>query len=127
MNVYLLCASILTVLIGLVHSYLGEHLIFSKLRAEGLIPTKVMPPMSESNIRIIWASWHLVTVFGFCVAAIMYWLGLPNTDTERFVWMGYGLAAAMLFSSLLVLIATKGKHPGWIGLLIVGILVLLSH
>ena len=37
------------------------------------------------------------------------------------------IAIAMLLAALLVLVGTRGKHPGWVGLLGVGVLSLLGR
>jgi hypothetical protein len=126
MNTYLLLASLLALLVGLIHSFLGEKLIFSSLRADKIVPTKVSPPLKERHIRIIWASWHIVTFFGFGFSALLYWMALPSTTLEITLSIKLAIAIPMLLSALLVLSATKGKHPGWAGLLLIGILICLS-
>lgn len=70
----------LLVLLGLVHSLLGERLIFRQLRDRGLVLTRSQPQLRERQLRITWASWHLVTLFGWALAALLWQLaGLPDT------------------------------------------------
>lgn len=126
MNLILLAASLLTVLIGVVHSLLGEKLVFSKLRPDGVVPTDAPFPLEERNIRIIWATWHVVSLFGFGIAFLLYWLASPSTEVEVAIALRLAIAVPMLLSGLLVLWATRAKHPGWAGLLLVGTLVLAS-
>ena len=126
MNEYLLIASCLTVLVGIIHSLLGEKLIFSQLRLGQIVPTNVALPLKERHIRIIWATWHIVSLFGFGFAALLYWLSLPSTDIEMVSTLQMVIAMPMILSSLLVLWATKGKHPGWVGLTLIVVFVLLS-
>lgn len=126
MNTYLVVASILAVLIGLVHSFLGEKLIFSKLRSEGIVPTNISPPLKERHVRILWATWHIVSFLGFGIAALLYWLALPSTNIEVGISLKLCAAVPMFCSALLVLGATKGKHPGWVGLLLVSVFVSIS-
>jgi len=123
-NVLLLAAAIIALLVGLVHSILGEVLIFNKLRESKLIPTKAAPPLQARNIRILWATWHLASVFGWAFAGILYALAQNMGSINQLA----SLAAVFAFlgGSLLVLISTRGKHPGWLGLLLVALLVLLS-
>ena len=62
-SIYLI-AGLIAALTGVAHSFLGERLIFRHLRSGGLIPTLAAPPLRERHIRILWATWHLGSVFG---------------------------------------------------------------
>ncbi len=117
-------ASILLIFTGIAHSIIGEIMIFRKLSKGHVIPTQSAPPLKERNIRILWASWHLTTVFGFVLAAILYKLG--NNDLPNMDWLSTAIAVACLAGGLLVLIATKGRHPGWIALTLASILTWLA-
>ena len=72
MQTYLLAAAVIAVVVGIVHSALGEFLIFRKLRSVGLVPTEPASPLQSRHIRILWATWHLASVFGFALAAILF-------------------------------------------------------
>jgi hypothetical protein len=124
MNWYFAAAGMLSLIIGLVHSVLGELLIFRRMRAGGVVPTNGGPVLREPHVRIVWATWHVVTVLGGCVAAVLLWLALgsPAAALARGGLVAHAISVAMLVSSLLVLIGTKGKHPGWVGLLGVALL-----
>ena len=126
MNTYLIIASVLALLVGIIHSFLGEKLIFSKLRSGKLVPTNVSPPLQERHIQIIWATWHIVSVLGIGIAAILFWLAQPSTNIEIGLALQTYIAVPMFISALLVFGATKGRHPGWAGLLLVGICVFIS-
>ena len=126
MNLFLLTASILAILIGVVHSVLGEKLIFSRLRSAGIVPTEAPLPLKERNIRKIWATWHIVSLFGFGIAFLLYLLAIPSTNIEITWRIKMAIALPMFLSAMLVLWATKGRHPGWTGLLTVSIFVFLS-
>jgi len=126
MNEYLIAACILTVLIGLIHSFLGEKLIFSKLRSGKLVPDKVTPPLQERHIRILWATWHMVSFFGFGFAVMLYCLAQPSSNLEIFFIYKFAIALSIFISAVLTLIATKGRHPGWIGLSLVSLLIYFS-
>jgi hypothetical protein len=119
----LIPAALLTIIVALTHSILGEVLIFSRLRTGSIIPTQGGSLLRERHVRILWASWHVVSIFGFAMAAVIWRLSAPTTDPVSRVFVTHSFAMAMLLSSLLVLIATKAKHPGWFGLL--GVAVLL--
>ena len=119
----MIAAGVLTIVVGLIHSVMGEILIFSRMRNKGVIPTIGRPILKERHVRILWASWHIVTVFGWALGALLlcfaYASSLNNTQEliENIVLI------SMLFSSLLVLVGTKGMHPGWLGLLAVAVLI----
>jgi hypothetical protein len=124
MNLYFLFAGVLMLLVGLVHSVLGEHWVFKRMRAGGVVPTHGGTVLRELHVRILWASWHLVTVIGWCVAALLVWLALQPSAAGRYHFVSGAIAVAILVSAFLVFFATKGKHLGWAGLL--GVAVLTS-
>jgi hypothetical protein len=119
MNPFLLAAGILAVAVGIIHSILGEVLIFKQLRKGKIVPTATQSILIGRHIRIIWASWHIASFFGWGLAAILFVLATaPSVDQLLLNF----IASAMLASGALVLFATQGKHPGWIGLLGVAVL-----
>lgn len=127
MSPYLLSAAILAFIVGLVHAILGEVLIFNRMRVDGqVIPTVGKPILRERHVRILWATWHIATIFGWAIAVVLYRLAQPATDLLLQDVLIQTIAFGMLASALLVLIATKGKHPGWIGLLLVAALCWLA-
>ena len=126
MNKYLAAAGTLSFFVGLVHSFLGERLIFRRMRIGTIIPTNGGKVIGEGHVRIIWASWHIVTLFGWLIAATLILLAAsPNRMQNQDVLLS-AIASTMLVSALLVLIATKARHPGWAGLLGVAALVWLG-
>jgi ABC-type Mn2+/Zn2+ transport system permease subunit len=124
MRSYLLAAAIVAVVVGLVHSLLGEFLIFRKLRRGTVVPDQSAPPLQERNIRILWATWHLASAFGFGFAAIL--LSLAANDSAPDPTIIWALVLSFVIGAGLVLVATRGRHPGWIGLLIVAVLTYLG-
>jgi hypothetical protein len=124
MNTYFLIAAGITLFVGIAHSVIGELMIFQKLRKSGLVPKEAAPPLQARNVRILWATWHLASVFGFALAAILYVLAngeaAANTDIVN------ALIFAPAGGAALVLFATRGKHPGWIGLLAAAIFAYLG-
>jgi len=92
MNWYLVIAAALAFFVGLVHSVLGERLIFRRLRQGGLVPTNGGNLLDERHVRILWASWHIVTVFGWFIEQ--------------------AIIIATLTGSALVFIRTRARHPG---------------
>jgi len=127
MNILLFSAGVVAVVVGLVHSVLGELLIFKKLRNGTVVPTIGKPLLKERNVRILWATWHIVTIFGWAFGAILIYLSTGSVEIDSTIKLFLNLVAcSMLVSSVLVLFATKAKHPGWLGLLAVAVLCWLS-
>ena len=116
MNWLLASAAALAFVVGLAHLVLGERLIFRRMRQSGFVPTNGGRVIGEGHVRIIWASWHVLTVFGWCIAAVLLWLSLVPR-AESFVFITNAVIVSMLFGSAFVLIGTMAKHPGWAGLL----------
>ena len=129
MNIYFLIAGILSFLLGIAHSILGEYLIFnSKRNKRQLVPTKVNSSMKERHLRILWATWHLTTVFGWCIGAILIKFSLEANEIALIAtdFIVQCIMYTMFSTSFLVLIGTKGKHPGWVVLLLIGILLIIG-
>lgn len=121
----LIAAGGLTIIVAAIHSVMGEILIFSRMRRGRIIPVFGGDLLRERHVRILWASWHIVSIFGVAFAAILlrlaYWPVAPLGATVLLV-----IASSTVSSGILVLFATRGKHPGWLGLLAIGTLILLT-
>lgn len=126
MQTYTFLAALLTLVVGVVHSVLGERLIFSRLRNKGVVPTVGEPLLLERHVRILWASWHIVTVFGWALGAILFRIAFPSVEPVLHAFVENTIIVSMLAGSFLVLIATRGRHPGWLGLLGVAVLTYLG-
>lgn len=120
-----LIAGVLAVVTGIVHSLLGERLIFRHLRKGSVVPALAAPPLRERHIRILWATWHLASVFGWAFAAILLQMAFAPVSPGQFI--GDAIVAADLGAAVLVLVATKGRHPGWIALLAVAVLTWVAN
>jgi hypothetical protein len=126
MQVLFFTAGLLALITGIVHSVLGEFLIFRHLRTGGLVPTMGAAPLRERSIRILWATWHIASVFGWAFAAILFQLAVAPHDSSLIAFVLSTIVFANLGGSLLVLIGTKGRHPGWIALLAVAVCTWLA-
>lgn len=127
MNPYLVAAGVLAFVVGLVHSVLGERLVFRRLRKEGFIPTHGGTLLGERHVRILWASWHVLTVVGWGMASILFRLASPQPSVGGTWFVEDAIAVSMLCSAVLVFVGTKARHPGWAGLLCVAVLVWLGR
>ena len=121
MQALFFAAGLLALITGVVHSVFGEILIFRHLRSGGLVPAMGAPPLRERNVRIIWATWHLGSVFGWAFAGVLLRLALAPHDYSLKPLVVSAIVFAYLGGSSLVLVGTKGRHPGWIALLVVAV------
>ena len=126
MNLYMLMAGFLTVILGTAHSVLGELLIFRHLRRKEFVPRISLPPLKEHHIGILWATWHLATALAWAFGVILFGLAAPVQEGTLQVLAKNAATVAFSSSSLIVLIGTKGKHPGCIVLLAIALLIWLS-
>ena len=126
MNLYLVVAGSLVFVVGLIHSVLGEVLIFRRMRKGSFIPTYGSPVLKERHVRILWASWHCLTIFSWGIGAILLRLSFPTSQYIVQAFIENAIILSMLTASLTVLVGTKGKHPGWLGLLGIAIFLWLG-
>ncbi len=122
MNSSLVVAAILAVLVGAVHSAMGELVIFAKLRQGGVVPTLGGGVIPSRQLRILWASWHLLTLFGWAIAAVLWLLAAEPSGGSLRASILYTVAGGMLSGAVVVGGATRGRHLGWLGLLGVAVL-----
>jgi branched-subunit amino acid ABC-type transport system permease component len=127
MNWYFLAAAALAFLVGLVHSVLGERMIFRRLRQGSVIPSQGGKLLGEGHVRILWASWHVLTAFGWGIASVLAWLALQPSNAASQLFITQAVVVSMLAGALLVFVGTKARHPGWAGLLGVAVLVWLGR
>lgn len=114
MHVDHLAIAALLALTALAHSVLGEVLVFRLLRHGGIVPRASAPPLRSRHLEILWASWHVVSVLGLVFAAIELRRGLGHELDPA--WLTTAMATGCLISSGLVLVGTRGRHPGWLAL-----------
>jgi hypothetical protein len=120
-----LVAATLAATTGLAHSVLGERLVFRHLRDGVLVPALPAPPLRARHVRILWATWHLASVFGWAFAGLLLQLALGHAMSASLVVQA--IVLAYLGGAVLVLVGTRGRHPGWIALAAVAALVAASR
>ncbi len=123
MNFYFVAAAVLLALVGAVHSVFGERLIFRRMRSGPGIPTNGGGVLREPHVRILWVSWHLVTILGAGLAFGLVWLAMPENVALLRSSLTIAIGASITASALLVFVGTRGKHLGWAGLLGVALLI----
>jgi len=126
MNACFAAAAALLFATGSVHTIFGERLVFRRMRPGGVIPTHGGQLLREPHVRILWASWHMVTVQGWLVAGVLAWLALPEQAGLADSFITRAIVAATLACSALVCVGTQARHPGWIALLVAGLLTIMG-
>ena len=122
MNIYFFIAGVLTILLGLAHSIIGEILIFHSKRNKGeIVPTKTSVDWKERYLRIVWVTWHLASLLGWCLAGILFCLAFAKEGPVYTIIQC--IITSLCLSSLLVLYGTKGRHPAWLVLLIISFIL----
>jgi hypothetical protein len=122
MNWLYLAAGLLSVVVAAVHSALGELWVFQRMRRGSVVPTDGGTVLREPHVRILWASWHVLSVFGLVLGAIL----VQSAFRPSHGWVQLAIALAMGIASSLVGFGTRGKHLGWVGLLGVAVLTALG-
>ncbi|MEM7082467.1 MAG: hypothetical protein AAF465_07005 [Pseudomonadota bacterium] len=109
-------AGLIAIVVAIVHSVLGERLLFSRMRVAGVIPTNGYPLLRERHVRILWATWHLVSVFGVAIGASLLIIDRADSVLSSMRVVLWSVIVMMTLGALLVCVATRGRHPGWLGL-----------
>lgn len=127
MNAFLVAAAAVVALTGLVHSVGGEWRIFRTLRDRGIVPDGGAPVLRGFQTRILWATWHLVTVMAWALAALLLWVAQPEARAASGGVIEHGAALALAVGGALVLWSNRGRHLGWVALWAAAALVLTAQ
>lgn len=110
MNTALLTAALLTVFIGVVHSWLGERRLIGPLlapgRRHGILEASAF---ARSTLRF---AWHITTLAWFGLAGVLVALaGVPSGSLAAPIAMI--VAATFAISGVITLVASRGRHLAW--------------
>lgn len=107
-------AAVLLVLIGFVHSYLGERYILIRLFKRDNIPHLFgSDDFTKGTLRICW---HVISLAAFGFAALLFHFQANN----HFVLLVIGVVFAG--SAALSMYFTKGKHLSWVAFLSIAVI-----
>lgn len=120
MNFYFVAAAILTLAIGLAHSWLGERYILTRLFRRQNIPH--LFGSDDFTKRTLRFAWHITTIACFGAAALLLILASSTLDVSARLLAGT-IAATFLASAVVALIGSRGRHLSWIVFLIIAILI----
>ncbi|WDE07590.1 hypothetical protein SG34_012285 [Thalassomonas viridans] len=106
----LILAAALTLFIGIVHSYLGERYLLSRLFKRDNLPQLLGSDWFTK--RVLRFAWHLTTVAWFGFAAIFVALS-GSAELKQGVVLTI-ISVVFLMSGLVSFSFTKGKHISWV-------------
>ena len=106
----LIIGTVLLLIIGIVHSYLGEkYLLIRLFRREDL------PKLLGSDWftkRVLRFAWHLTTLAWWGFSAILYVLSTPSVNVQSEILVI--IAGVFALSGVVSLSLTRGKHLSWL-------------
>jgi len=120
MNVMLLVAGLLSALIGIAHSVLGERLLLGPLFERGNLP-KLLGSAAFAR-RTLRFTWHLTTVLLLGIGVMVMILSLAPLDSQSACILRV-LAITFAVCSLLSLIGARARHFSWWVFLIISVLL----
>ena len=106
-------AAALIALLGLAHSVLGERYILIRLFRRDLPALFGGTAFTRQTLRF---AWHLTTVLAFGLSAVLVLLAGSASPQALATCIG----GVLLFSGLLPLIHTRGRHLSWLVLFVAG-------
>lgn len=101
-------AALLTLLVGVAHSFLGERYILMRLFRRGDLPK--LFGGSEFTERTLRFAWHLTSIAWWGFGAILAQMAF-GTLSARGVSLAIGLT--FLVTGLLTLVVSRGRHLAW--------------
>ena len=121
MQIALYFASLLTVAVGIAHSYLGERYILIRLFQRDNLPK--LFGSSEFTIQTLRFAWHVTSVAWWGFAAILVLLAQPPIKAST---IGLAIGCTFLIHFTIALVGSKGKHLSWLAFLIIGLIAIFA-
>ena len=111
---WLTIAAVLTFLLGLAHSVLGERYILRRLFRRQDLPTLFGSDVFTK--RTLRFAWHLTTAAWWGTAATIVVLGLGWARAGLIV-----LSVTAFVSAAVTLIGSRGRHLAWVVFVLIGV------
>lgn len=124
MRLLLLSAAVLIVGTGIVHSWLGERYIISRILRRSDLPSLFgNDSFTRQTLRY---AWHLTTVAWFGLASVLVVLSGVHSGIRVSDGVLFAIAQTCIVSVVLALIFTRGRHLSWVVFAIVAALCLVA-
>ena len=107
--VFIYIAGIAAVVMGIVHSTLGERLVFPRLFASADLP-RLRGSLEFTRSILRWA-WHLLSLAWFGFAYLLFAIGSGHTPDT--VTLARIIAVVFGVSGLIAFVTTRGRHIAW--------------
>lgn len=120
-SIALYVAAVLTVSVGIAHSYLGERYILQRLFRRGDLPKTF--GSAEFTTRTLRFAWHLTSVAWLGFAAILALLAHPPAEPST---LGLVIGCTFLAHFGVTAFASHGKHLAWPVFLVIGIIAMVA-
>jgi len=115
MSLVLNVAGVLAVVIGLVHSILGERYILIRLFRRDNLPK--LQGSTEFTARTLRFAWHITTVAWWGFAAIIFQLANGSFSASTVLW---AIGFTFVVTGLMTLVISRAKHFAWPAFLFIG-------
>ena len=109
-HILLITAAVLTIAIGVAHSWIGERRLIGPLlsaeKRQGILAT------SGYARNVLRFAWHVTTLAWWGLAAVLAWLsGSPLDMRARGILVI--IAITFLVHGLIALVMSRGRHLSW--------------
>jgi hypothetical protein len=126
-NVFLLIAALVLFYIGIMHSVLaewkGERRLVRRITGLTLFDSDEAKDLLAK--RIVRLAWHLTSLLWCGCAAVLAYIAFVEA-LEPIIAVVRILAVVFLLHSALSLAIARGRHPSWLGFLIVSVFAYLG-
>ncbi|MCP4551188.1 MAG: hypothetical protein GY834_03905 [Bacteroidetes bacterium] len=117
MNLFFLSAAILLVIIGLIHSFVGEQKLITPLSRQ---TSNTVFEEDSLNRPVLRVAWHLTTIAWWGLAIVIFDLANLSRPPQLTV---HAMAGTFILTGFSIGVFTRGKHPAWIVFGIISILL----
>ena len=120
MNLYLFFSGLLTVILALIHSIVGEILIINPLqKVEGLPAMFGSVGLTKQTLRL---AWHITTLLAFGLAAVLFYYSQFSAFDSSQIFVLKSISITYFASFFVALVGSRGKHIAWFVFLLAAIL-----
>jgi hypothetical protein len=120
MNYYLLSSGVLTILLAVAHSIIGERSIIGPIQKTSGLP-RVQGSDRQTKLTLRF-TWHVTSVLGIGTAVVLIAYSRWAILTPDQVFIARALSATYLTCFVISIIGSRAKHPSWIIFALVSVL-----